>query len=96
MHHARSRTMPLSRLKRPKKASPKASPKVSTSQVGAPIRHKKRFRASSGGYAEVAVLDANTATFGSDLLTVFRENVAKARKENMRLFGSPDRVPKKD
>ena len=54
---------------------------------------KKRFKASSGKYAQVAVLDANTATFGSDLLEVFRENVARARKENKRLFGSPDRVP---
>jgi hypothetical protein len=54
---------------------------------------KKRFKASSGKYAEVAVLDANTGTFGTDLLRVFRENVAKARKENIRLFGSPDRVP---
>jgi hypothetical protein len=81
--------MPLSRAKRPKKVSTKASP----SQINAPIRHKKRFRASSGRYAEVAVLDANTATFGSDLLKVFRENVSKARRENKRLFGSPDRVP---
>jgi len=57
------------------------------------IVSKKRFKASSGKYARVAVLDANTATFGSDLLEVFRENVTKARKENKRLFGSPDRVP---
>jgi hypothetical protein len=53
---------------------------------------KKRFKASSGKYAQVAVLDANTATFGTDLLKVFRENVARAREENMRLVGSPDRV----
>jgi hypothetical protein len=55
---------------------------------------KKAFRDSSGKLSEVTVLDANTATFGTDLLNVFRENVAKARKENMRLFGSPDRAPK--
>jgi len=54
---------------------------------------KKRFRASSGGYARVAVLDANDDNFGSALLNVFRENVAKARQENKRTFGSPDRVP---
>jgi hypothetical protein len=54
---------------------------------------KKRFKASSGKYAQLTVLDANTETFGSDLLSVFRKNVAEARKENMRLFGSPDRVP---
>ena len=53
---------------------------------------KKRFKASSGNYEEIAVLDANSATFTADLLKVFRENVAKAREENMLLFGSPDRV----
>jgi hypothetical protein len=57
------------------------------------IISKKRFKASSGKYAQVTVLDANTASFGTDLLKVFRENVAKAREENMRLFGSPDRAP---
>jgi hypothetical protein len=54
---------------------------------------KKRFKAATGRYAQVAVLDANTASFGADLLQVFRDNVAKARRENMRLFGSADRVP---
>jgi outer membrane protein TolC len=54
---------------------------------------KKRFKAENGRIGQVAVLDANAATFGADLLNVFRENVAKARRENMRLFGSPDRVP---
>jgi hypothetical protein len=52
----------------------------------------KRFKASSGKYAQVRVLDANTASFGTDLLDVFRSNVAKARRENKRLFGSPDRA----
>jgi hypothetical protein len=66
--------------------------------VAAPKRQKravvskKRFKAASGRYEQVTVLDANTATFGTDLLEVFRENVAKARKENIRLFGSADRV----
>jgi hypothetical protein len=65
----------------------------------APVRHrktgvsKKRFKDASGKFAHVTVLDANAATFGTDLLQVFKDNVAKARKENKRLFGSPDRVP---
>jgi hypothetical protein len=54
---------------------------------------RKRFKAASGGYAQVAVLDANAASFGADLLQVFSDNVARARKENMQLFGSADRVP---
>ena len=53
---------------------------------------KKRFKDASGKYAHVTVLDANAATFGTDLLSVFKANVAKARKENKRLFGSPDGI----
>jgi hypothetical protein len=53
---------------------------------------KKRFRNASGKYAQLTVLDANSATFGTDLLNVFRANVAKARRENKRLFGSLDGV----
>jgi hypothetical protein len=57
---------------------------------------KKRFKASSGRYAQITVLDANAASFGTDLLKVFRENVTKAREENMRLFGSADRAPDRE
>jgi hypothetical protein len=70
------------------KRQKKRAPRGAKALVG-----QKRFIASTGRYARVAVLDANTATFGTDLLKVFRENVAKAREENMRLFGSPDRAP---
>ena len=77
-----------------------AKPRVAAREAPAASRrhkraavNKKRFKTASGGYERVAVLDANSATFGADLLEVFRENVAKARKENIRLFGSPDRVP---
>jgi hypothetical protein len=38
----------------------------------------------------VLSLDANSATFIDDLATVFRKNVAKARRENRQLFGSAD------
>jgi hypothetical protein len=85
MRQARSRKMLPRRARRSKK--------MSLAGMKALVRNKKRFKASSGKYAQVAVLDANTASFGSDLLKVFTENVAKARKENMRLFGSPDRAP---
>jgi hypothetical protein len=76
-----------------RKAQAKRSvPTVSGRQKKALVG-RKRFKASSGGYARMAVLDANDDNFGNDLLRVFRENVAKARKENKRLFGSADRVP---
>ncbi len=80
--------MAKARVSAMKKKPPTVAKRQKEAVVG-----KKRFKASSGKYAEVTVLDANTATFGADLLKVFRENVTKARKENLRLFGSPDRVP---
>ena len=40
-------------------------------------------------------LDINAGSFGDDLNAVFEKNVAKARRENKRLVGTPDRVPAK-
>ena len=50
----------------------------------------KRLRTSDGRTVPVLTLDANSATFIDDLSTVFKRNVAKARRENRQLFGSPD------
>jgi hypothetical protein len=50
----------------------------------------KRIRNSEGKSVRVLSLDANSATFIDDLTTVFEKNVAKARLENLKLFGSPD------
>src|ERR1051325_11557202 len=69
MRQARSRKMLPRRARRSKK--------MSLAGMKALVRNKKRFKASSGKYAQVAVLDANKASFGSDLLKVFTENVAK-------------------
>jgi hypothetical protein len=51
---------------------------------------EKRVRNSRGEIVRVLSLDANSATFIDDLTTVFEKNVAKARLENVKLFGSPD------
>ncbi len=51
---------------------------------------EKRIRNSAGKLVRVLSLDANSATFIDDLTTVFERNVAKARHENVRLFGSPE------
>ncbi len=51
---------------------------------------EKRMRNSEGKFVRVLSLDANSATFIDDLTTVFEKNVAKARRENKQLFGSPD------
>ena len=51
---------------------------------------QKHVRNAEGKVVRVMSLDANSATFIDDLATVFERNVAKARLENVRLFGSPD------
>lgn len=50
---------------------------------------QKMLRDLEGRSVRVLTLDANSATFSDDLTLVFRRNVARARRENKRLFGSP-------
>jgi hypothetical protein len=40
----------------------------------------------------VLAIDANSKTFGDDLQLLFAKNVRKARRENVKAFGSADRV----
>ncbi len=49
---------------------------------------EKVLHNSEGRTVRVLSLDANSATFSDDLATVFERNVAKARRENKKLFGS--------
>jgi hypothetical protein len=49
---------------------------------------EKRMRSAEGKLVRVLSLDANSKTFVDDLTTVFKKNVAKARRENKHLFGS--------
>ena len=56
---------------------------------------KKRTATSDGKSKTVLTLDANSSTFDEGLAYVFRKNVAKARRENKRLLGSPDSAPRK-
>jgi hypothetical protein len=51
---------------------------------------EKRVRNSEGKLVRVLSLDANSTTFINDLVTVFEKNVARARLENVKLFGSAD------
>lgn len=51
---------------------------------------EKILRDPEGRAVRVLTLDANSPTFLDDLTVVFRRNVAKARRENKRLFGSAD------
>jgi hypothetical protein len=52
--------------------------------------HVKKLRRSDGTIARVLSLDANSPTFDDDLTYVFERNVARARRENKKLFGSAD------
>ncbi len=56
---------------------------------------EKLLRDSRGRAVRVLSLDANSATFSDDLTAVFERNVAKARRENKRLFGSASGLPAK-
>ncbi len=52
------------------------------------VREKTVLR-SDGRRERVFSIDANSATFADDLTILFARNVARARRENKRLFGSP-------
>jgi hypothetical protein len=57
---------------------------------------KKKVHGSDGVAREIMLLDLNSATFDDDLTYAFEKNVAKARRENKKLLGSPDGIaPKK-
>ena len=51
---------------------------------------KTRARDSAGQPMQVYTLDVRSSTFGDDLAYVYRANVAAARNENRKLFGSED------
>lgn len=50
---------------------------------------KKRLR-SGGKTISVYTVDADSHTFDADLIAVYKANVATARAENVRLFGSAE------
>jgi hypothetical protein len=56
---------------------------------------EKRVVNPDGKVVRVPTIDANSPHFSSDLHRLFERNVAKARRENKRRFGSPDRVSDK-
>jgi hypothetical protein len=43
--------------------------------------------------AKAITIDATSPTFGDDLRRAFEKNVAKARRQNKKKFGSPDPQP---
>ena len=64
---------------------------VKNGKAGArPGVKKTRARDSAGQPMQIYTLDARSPTFGDDLTYVYQANVANARNENRRLFGSED------
>lgn len=51
---------------------------------------RTRVRTRTGQIMTVFTVGANNASFEDDITRVFSENVAAARRENTKLFGSPD------
>jgi len=49
-------------------------------------------RDSKGKVSQFFTVDTKSRTFENDLTFVYKRNVAKARSENTRRFGSPDGV----
>ena len=55
--------------------------------------HVRRVRSREGRFMEKFIIDSDSPTLDADLTFVFQRNVAKARRENKRLFGRPDGSP---
>ena len=56
---------------------------------------RKRVATPDGGSKILLALDANSPSFEEGMQYVFSKNVAKARRENKRILGSADIVPRK-
>ena len=55
----------------------------------------KSIHKPNGQRVRILSVDANSPTFGTDLSVIFERNVAKARRDNKKKFGSADRVSQK-
>jgi hypothetical protein len=52
----------------------------------------KAGRRSGRAITRILDLDVSKRTFTDDLTRIFKRNIAKARRENKKIFGSPDGV----
>lgn len=55
----------------------------------------RRVTDADGRKVAIRAIDANSPTFGQDLLYVFSKNVEAARRENKRVIGTSSGVPAK-
>jgi hypothetical protein len=71
--------------------SPKKAPGGSRSK-GVVV---KVTRDGNGDRLHLRTVDAASATLSEDITEVFAKNVAKARRENRKLFGTAEYAPKR-
>jgi hypothetical protein len=64
--------------------------KLKSRRSGKTVSGKKSAQRSGHKVPRLASLDVTKPTFTDDLTAIFRRNIAKARRENKKLFGSPD------
>jgi len=64
-------------------------------QGGSAAIRKKRVATADGGWTIVRTLDINSPYFDEAYLHAIRCNIAKARRENRRVLGVADFVPRK-
>jgi len=57
------------------------------------VSEERLFR-PDGNRERILTLDANSATFTTDLTLMFEKNVARARREHKKKIGSVDRAGK--
>lgn len=68
----------------------KKTPERKKNAIKAATLHKQRITDENGQVRIIYRLDAGSGQFDVEFSKAFRLSVAKARKENKRLTGSPD------
>jgi hypothetical protein len=86
----KNRSIPVAKIVYKSLATSKSAKAAGARAVG-----KKRVAMPGGGWRTVRTLDVNSPNFDDGLLYAFGSNVAKARRENKRILGVADFVPRK-
>lgn len=66
--------------------------KVAVTRMKGRAVAQKRVRGPGGQQIELYAVDSNDKNFDDDLTYVFQKNIARARRENKRKFGSSDGI----
>jgi hypothetical protein len=86
----KNRSIPVAKIVYKSLATSKSAKAAGARAVG-----KKRVATPDGGWKTVRTLDVYSPNFDEAYLYAIRSNVAKARRENKRILGVADVVPRK-